>query len=61
MVDQQIPGATATEKSVRWYAAKMRKEGIDVPARAKHFRAFMDAKQSKEWLASVTVVQTAKE
>lgn len=28
LVNAQIPGATATDKSVRWYAAKMRKEGL---------------------------------
>lgn len=57
MVNEQIPAATATAKSVRWYASKMRKEGSNVPPRAKHFPAWMDEKQSKEWLATVTVVQ----
>lgn len=58
MVNADIAGATATDKSVRWYAAKMRKEGIDVPARskAKVFPANMDEKQSKAWLKTVTVV-----
>lgn len=32
MVNAPIPGATATNKSVRWYASKMRKDGINVPA-----------------------------
>jgi hypothetical protein len=28
MVNQQIEGATATDKSVRWYAAKIREDGV---------------------------------
>lgn len=58
MVNAQIPGATATDKSVRWYAAKMRKEGINVPPRAKHFPSEMDEKQSAEWLQTVAVVKS---
>jgi hypothetical protein len=57
MVNEQIEGAKATDKSVRWYAAKMRKEGIAVPARAKHFPAFMDEKQSKDWLKTINVAR----
>lgn len=59
LVNAQIPGAAATDKSVRWYAAKMRKEGIQIPPRstAKVFAAFMDEKQSKQWLKTVHVVQ----
>lgn len=57
MLNAQLPGATATDKSVRWYAAKMRKEGIEVPARAKVFPAFMNEKQSAEYLATVAIVQ----
>lgn len=59
LVNAQIEGAAATDKSVRWYAAKMRKEGIEVPPRstAEVFPSFMDEKQSKEWLATVTVVK----
>lgn len=56
MVNAQIPGATATDKSVRWYASKMRKDGIDVPARGKAFPADMDEKQSAEWVKTVRVV-----
>ncbi len=61
MVNEQIPGAMATDKSVRWYAAKMRKEGVDVPTRAKHFPSYMDEKDSREWLATVTVVKPGAE
>lgn len=50
MVNEQIPGATATDRSVRWYASKMRKDGIDVPDRAKLFAADMNEKQSATWL-----------
>lgn len=59
LVNAQIAGAAATDKSVRWYAAKMRKEGIEVPPRstAKVFPAFMDEKQSMQWLKTVTVVR----
>lgn len=62
MVNADISGATATAKSVRWYAAKMRKEGIDVPARsrAKVFPANMDEKQSEAWLKTVVVVEGPK-
>ncbi|MDO9007469.1 MAG: hypothetical protein Q7U80_04540 [Thiobacillus sp.] len=56
MVNVEIPGATATAKSVRWYACKMRKEGAQVPERHKAFPAEMDAEQSAEWLATVRVV-----
>ncbi|HCD6012867.1 TPA: hypothetical protein ACRNX9_001876 [Pseudomonas aeruginosa] len=34
-VNRKIPGAQATAKSVRWYAHKMRKDGIQVPSRRK--------------------------
>ena len=33
MVNAEIASATATAKSVRWYACKLRKEGAEVPAR----------------------------
>jgi len=33
IVNDEIPGAAATDKSVRWYASKMRKNGVEVPAR----------------------------
>jgi hypothetical protein len=58
MVNQQIPGATATGKSVRWYASKMRKDGVEVPARTKHFPAQMDEEESKIWLKTITVVHS---
>lgn len=35
MVNAEIPGATATAKSVRWYACKMRQEGAQLPQRQK--------------------------
>ncbi len=60
MVNGQLKGASATPQSVRWYAAKMRKDGADVPERAKAFPAEMDAEQSKEWLDTVKVVKPAK-
>jgi hypothetical protein len=58
MVNQQIAGARATAKSVRWYACDMRKMGIDVPERQKVHAAEMDEQQSAEGLASVKVVST---
>lgn len=61
MVNQQIEGARATAKSVRWYACDMRKMGIDVPERQKVHAAEMDEQQSAEWLASVNVVEPAPE
>lgn len=60
MVNRQLKGASATPQSVRWYAAKMRKDGADVPERAKAFPAEMDAEQSKEWLDSVKVVKPVR-
>ena len=33
MVNTRIEGARATTKSIRWYACRMRKEGIEVPER----------------------------
>lgn len=59
MVNEQIEGAKATDKSVRWYAAKLRREGVEVPARAKHFAALMDEKQSKARLKTISVVDSA--
>jgi len=34
-VNRRIAGAHATDKSVRWYAHRMRKDGIEVPPRRK--------------------------
>lgn len=34
-VNRRITGAAATAKSVRWYANHMRKQGIEVPPRAR--------------------------
>lgn len=59
MVNQQIAGARATSKSVRWYACDMRKMGIDVPERQKVHAGEMDEQQSAEWLASVKVAEPA--
>lgn len=56
IVNAQIPGATATANSVRWYASKMRKQGLNVPPRGKVFPAEMNEKQSSEWLKTVRVV-----
>lgn len=35
MVNAQVDGASASAKSVAWYASRMRKAGIDVPERKK--------------------------
>lgn len=59
MVNAQIDGAAATDKSVRWYANDMRKRGMEVPPRAKHHPADMDAEQSAEALRTVRVVEPA--
>jgi len=61
MVNAEIPGAAATAKSVRWYACKMRKDGVQVPERVKAFPAEMDAEQSAAWLATVKVVEPVAE
>lgn len=59
MVNAAIPGSTATDKSVRWYASKMRKEGLDVPAR-RHIRDdhiwITDSETAKQWLRGISVV-----
>ena len=57
MVNAQIEGAAATDKSVRWYANDMRKKGVEVPPRQKHHPAAMDEEQSAEALSTVTVVE----
>lgn len=59
MVNAQIPGASATAKSVRWYACDMRKHGIEVPPRKNSHPAYLNEKDSKEWLASVHMVAAA--
>jgi hypothetical protein len=56
MVNAQVDGASASPKSVAWYASKMRKAGIDVPARKKHFSANMDEKEATKWLKGVKVI-----
>lgn len=56
MVNAEIPGATASPKSIAWYASKMRKAGIEVPPRKKHFSADLNEKESIEWLKGVHVV-----
>lgn len=35
LVNEQLDGARATDKSIRWYANDMRKRGFDVPSRQK--------------------------
>lgn len=59
MVNAAIPGSTATDKSVRWYASKMRKEGLSVPER-RHVRDdhiwITDPETAKQWLRGVTGV-----
>ncbi|SAI72204.1 Uncharacterised protein [Bordetella ansorpii] len=56
MVNAQVDGAQATDKSVRWYANDMRKKGIEVPPRQKAHPADMDEEQSAEALTTVQVV-----
>lgn len=59
MVNAQLDGAQATDKSVRWYANDMRKKGIEVPPRQKAHPADMDAEQSAEAMKTVRVVEPA--
>lgn len=59
MVNAQVDGASASAKSVAWYASKMRKAGIDVPERKKHFSADLNEEESVEWLAGVTTIGNA--
>ncbi|TYP64017.1 hypothetical protein [Stutzerimonas stutzeri] len=57
MVNAEISGATASPKSIAWYASKMRKQSIEVPQRKKAFSADMDEKESIEWLKTVKVIE----
>lgn len=57
MVNAQVDGAAATDKSVRWYANDMRKKGLDVPPRQKHHPAYMDEQESADALSTVAVVE----
>lgn len=59
MVNAQVEGAAATDKSVRWYANDMRKKGVEVPPRQKHHPADMDEEQSAAALSTVRVVEPA--
>ena len=59
MVNAQLDGAQATDKSVRWYANDMRKKGIEVPPRQKAHPADMDKEQSVEAMKTVRVVERA--
>ncbi|MCX5473656.1 hypothetical protein OSH04_18190 [Alcaligenes sp. A-TC2] len=59
MVNAQLDGAQATDKSVRWYANDMRKKGIEVPPRQKAHPADMDEEQSIEAMKTVRVVEPA--
>lgn len=59
VINDRIPGARATAKSVRWYANAMRKSGVHVPERRKHHPAYMDEEQSAEALSTVRVVEPA--
>ena len=61
MVNAQLNGAQATDKSVRWYANDMRKNGIEVPPRQKAHPADMDEEQSAESMKTVRVVERATE
>lgn len=59
MVNAQLDGAQATDKSVRWYANDMRKKGIEVPPRQKVHPADMDEEQSAEAMKTVRVLKPA--
>lgn len=61
MVNAQIEGAAATDKSVRWYANDMRKKGVEVPPRQKRHPADMDEEQSADALSTVRVVTQGDE
>ncbi|MDN7447320.1 hypothetical protein QZM03_08200 [Burkholderia multivorans] len=61
MVNAQLDGAQATDKSVRWYANDMRKKGIEVPPRQKAHPADMNAEQSAEAMKTVRVVEPASD
>lgn len=61
LVNREIEGASCSPGSVRWYAAKMRKDGIDVPQRVEKFAATMDEAESADWLASVKVIKRGGE
>ena len=61
MVNAQIEGAAATDKSVRWYANDMRKRGVEVPPRQKHHPADMGEEQSADALSTVRVVTEGDE
>lgn len=58
-VNAAIPGAKATDKSVRWYAHAMRKKGVEVPPRQKAHPAQMNEEESAAALSTVTVVEPA--
>ncbi|MDX3907467.1 MAG: hypothetical protein QHC78_17390 [Pigmentiphaga sp.] len=59
MVNAQLDGAQATDKSVRWYANDMRKKGIEVPPRQKVHPADMNEEESAQALKTVRVVEPA--
>lgn len=59
MVNAQIEGATATAKSVRWYANDMRKKGTTLPPRQKIYPSDMSGEQAAEVLSTMTVVEPA--
>lgn len=59
LVNAQIDGAAATDKSIRWYANDMRKKGVDVPPRGRLHPAMMDEVQSEDAMSTATVVQPA--
>ncbi|WP_312517843.1 hypothetical protein [Stutzerimonas nitrititolerans] len=60
MVNAQVDGATTSAKSVAWYASKMRKAGVEVPSRKKHFSADLNKEETLQWLSSVTVISPAE-
>jgi len=57
LVNREVKGASCSPGSVRWYAAEMRKKGIDVPDRAEKFAAELNEEEAAEWLASVKLIK----
>jgi hypothetical protein len=64
MVNTEISGSAATDKSVRWYASKMRKGRIEVPARQAIRNDHIwitDRQAAAEWLGVRVVTPGSKE
>lgn len=59
MVNAQVPGAAATAKSVRWYACDIRKQGVNLPQRKTSHPAYLNRKDSIEWLQGLKATSPA--